>query len=730
MSGRGGGSYIPLEEMQGPAELEALSSRDSLSSLNSITSQGDSNSGSNSQGRHRSQSVNSLGSSAQGVLTPRRFQGQTITAHASSTGKLRTLAAVERQRAAHLTHTHSMSDVVQVRESLNDDAMEAGLIGSETTAVEEEPRFGRYRRRANEPIWSRRMLVLPVVMFAAMGLLALTISSLAWVRERRDNPLVDVDAEIFPYAVERSKLAAGQHSLRLIHTNDMHAHFEPFDPETDDACDLSNGTQATKCVGGAAYVKSAVDHLRRGRNVNGDAVLVNAGDEFQGTLYHTLFSGNVSAALLNAFRYDAITLGNHEFDKGPDHLARYLSMVRAPALCANLGFSREMPELQAAVQPFTVIERHNLGIIGVLTPETAASSNLGAGAQLTDPATAVNNARARLAGMGINRVVVLSHLGYDEDKALAARVEPGISLIVGGHTHTLLGGDSKKGPYPTWIPASGAAWQTAVVQAKSFGEYVGYLDLVFNDDGSLDSRLTRGAPVHVTAADGPLRGVAPSAQVAKILRPYADRVAEFRGHRVGSAKAPFPGPDGNRDSHELALGNLVADALVWAQRRAPVALVNTGLLRHGLHSGDITRGDLLRAIPFGGSLVQANLTGAQVREAVRRSLLSNSHEEGWESVLSSAQVSGLRWAPENSVSSIEIRSEIKDFDKRPLSGERWEPLDDKRAYEVLLPQFVAGGGDGLVTPETTRPVADSIAKLVELYVTRFSPLEPIVDHRK
>ncbi|KAJ2843205.1 hypothetical protein IWW36_005641, partial [Coemansia brasiliensis] len=453
----------------------------------------------------------------------------TIEAHSSSTSKHNTVAdsaSPEYERADSSFDSILSGDLgTAIEEELGmrqqqQQQRQQGVLGQLFNGQEGEyyplepmdgtRSTGWYRRRPSEPIWNKRMVVLPAILFAAMGIAALIISSLAWVRERIENPAERVDPQLFPATVAPSQLGKGQYALRLVHTNDIHARIEPFDAVTGATCDPQAHNASARCVGGAAYIKAVVDHLRGGAGVHG-AVLVDAGDAVQGTAFDMLFAGNASLAVANTLRYDAVSLGNHELDRGLDHLARFLNKLQAPALCANLDFTREFPALQAAVQPFTVIERHKLGIIGVLTPEAAESSSMAHGTQLTDPIAAVNAARAHLLKMNINRIVVLSHLGFDADQQLAERIDPGIALIVGGHTHTYLSNDKASnetvaGPYPTWVAnGAGTDWQTAVVQAKSFGQYVGFLDLVFNDDGSLDSQLTRGTPVPVApaAADSP-----------------------------------------------------------------------------------------------------------------------------------------------------------------------------------------------------------------------------------
>ncbi|KAJ2719225.1 hypothetical protein GGI07_005334 [Coemansia sp. Benny D115] len=761
-------------------------------------------------------------SSATG-LTPRRFRGQTIVAHSTSTSKLSTLVdnsrntlglsqASSRSSSPRARNADHRSRSPQTRNAtassrlatfeataadndggsstragssfdsiLNDYGAEEELLDNEATANERAQQqqqqqqhggasalgrlfgasagseylplgghaeAGRRRRRAaqSEPIWERRMLVLPAVMLLSMGLLAAVISSIAWIRHRAEHPPLHVNTHLFPYLVDRSTLGSGQYSVRLIHTNDLHARFTPYDSQGE-ACDPKNTT--ARCVGGAAYIKTAIDHLRLADGVQGErnTMLLNAGDELQGSLFHVLFRGNVSADLLNAYRPDALTLGNHEFDLGAHHLARYLGKVHAPAICANLEYPADgsLADLQASLQPFTIVDRHKVGVIGVLTPETMASSVMD-GVKITDPVPAINAMRAKLNKMGIHRVVVLSHLGYEADMDMAKRVDSGVSLIVGGHTHSYLrsteGGDAlgpsdgtpSKGSYPTWIRnGADGDWQTAVVQAKSYGEYVGYLDLVFNDDGSLDSRLTRGAPVSVDVASpqSPLHGAQPNERILDIMRPYVEQAEQFASKRIGQATAEFAKPAGNFDVAETALGDLVADALVWATRQharqGAVTIVGTGSMRARLPKGDITRGHLLSALPFDDRLAAVSVTGSQLRAMVA----ATTGDPQKQSVLTTLQASGLRY--DQTGGDIHVRTHVDNIDARPMVGEKWDALQNDRTYEVLAPWFLVSGGDGIFPEDMTskaRVVFESYRDWVELYITRFSPVSPTLDQRK
>ncbi|KAJ2781999.1 hypothetical protein GGI15_003047 [Coemansia interrupta] len=781
----------------------------------------------------------SPGSENSAVLTPRRFRGQTIIAHSTSTSKLSTLVDGNRQTPGttpfprirndgsarpNTTSPSGTSSLATFNDHRNDDAQVDG--GSSTRAgssfdsilndfsVEEEAldneaianerirqqqqqqqpssflrgnnplsRFlgldgnanGSYRvleggqapsgspylqqpeqRRRNaggwnstqnEPIWSRRMLVLPLVMFLSMGLLAAVISTISWMRERTEHPKLTVNTHLFPYKVDRSALSGNQYSLRLIHTNDMHARFVPYDSKGD-TCDPTKPiTGSERCVGGAAYVKAVVDHLRLADGVGDEknTILLNAGDEFQGTLFHVLFKGNVSAALLNAFDVDALALGNHEFDFGPRHLAKYLHKVHAPAICANLEFpsDTDLSELQSSLQPFTIVDRHKVGIIGVLTPETMSSATMD-GVRITDPVIAINAVKAQLNKMGIHRIIVLSHLGYEVDMDLAARVDSGIGLIVGGHTHTYLepsfsadnatlspaDGTPPGGAYPTWITnKADGDWQTAIVQAKSFGEYVGYLDLVFNDDGSLDSKLTRGAPIPVDVASpqSPVYGITPNKRITDILQPFIDQADHFANKRIGETTDEFPAPHGNLDPNELALGDLVADAVVWATRQhsknGALTLLGTGSFRARIPKGEIVRGSLFTAVPFDDQIAAVSVPGTTLKTIVQATLATN------HTTLSTLQVSGLRFNTTN----IQVRTHVDNIDSRPMQGETWENLDEGKQYEVLAPMFLIRGGDNLFPEDMSanaRVVFESYLDWVELYITRFSPISPLLDHRK
>ncbi|MGB9861979.1 MAG: helix-hairpin-helix domain-containing protein, partial [Candidatus Bipolaricaulaceae bacterium] len=202
-----------------------------------------------------------------------------------------------------------------------------------------------------------------------------------------------------------------QWNLVLLHVNDVHSRLDEL-----------------------ARVATAVEEIRA---KSPDALFLHAGDQFLGTLYFTVHKGLADAEVLNLLGLSAMALGNHEFDEGPAGLARFADVVRFPLLSANCNVSNE-PLLSGKIKPYVVLDvaGEKVGIIGVTTPDTAWSSNPGPNVTFTDPVSAVRAAISDLSAQGIKVIVVLSHLGWDNDLVLAQSVA-GIDVLVGGHSHTL-----------------------------------------------------------------------------------------------------------------------------------------------------------------------------------------------------------------------------------------------------------------------------------------------------
>lgn len=247
--------------------------------------------------------------------------------------------------------------------------------------------------------------------------------------------------------------------LTILHVNDTHSHIDP------------QRSGDYKGRGGVIEQAAYIDSVRCAdgkRNV----LLVHAGDFSQGTSYFTELGGNIEIDVLNALRFDVVTLGNHEFDNGVEELARRLKNLKAEVVCANYDF--DGTALEGLVEPFTIIRRggKKIGFIGLLTDiMEVVDRDIAKVLTYQDPAEVVNRLAEYLKEeKDCDMVICLSHLGYGEDKDLAASVR-NVDLIVGGHSHTLL--DDKQ------IVKDLDGEEVIIVQNWKWGLNVGHLSIDF-----------------------------------------------------------------------------------------------------------------------------------------------------------------------------------------------------------------------------------------------------------
>jgi len=237
--------------------------------------------------------------------------------------------------------------------------------------------------------------------------------------------------------------ASADYTLTILHTNDFHSRFEPIS-KYDSGCS-GEDNQAGKCFGGSARLATAIAAARARSN---NAILVDGGDQFQGSLFYTYYKGKLAAEMMNTFGYDAMTVGNHEFDDGPEVLRGFMDSVNFPVLMSNADVSGEAT-LKGALRKSVVIERggEKLGLIGLTPQDTPELASPGPNIVFTDPVDAVQAEVDRLTAEGVNKIIVLSHSGYKVDQRVAAETS-GVDVIVGGHSHTLLSNTSDRAAGP------------------------------------------------------------------------------------------------------------------------------------------------------------------------------------------------------------------------------------------------------------------------------------------
>jgi 5'-nucleotidase len=503
-----------------------------------------------------------------------------------------------------------------------------------------------------------------------------------------------------------SGMAWADFSLTILHTNDFHARFEPIS-KYDSGCSAEDN-DAGECFGGSARLVTAIEEAKERAET---WLLVDGGDQFQGTLFYTYYKGALAAEMMNKMGYDAMTVGNHEFDDGPEVLRGFMDTVDFPVLMSNADVSGE-PLLADALMKSTVIEKggEKIGLIGLTPQDTDELSSPGSNVIFTDPSDAVQGEVDKLTDMGVNKIIVLSHSGYQVDQTVAQNTD-GVDVIVGGHSNTLLGDmDGAAGPYPTVVN------NVQIVQAYAYGKFLGELNVTFDDAGNVTA--AEGAPLIMDAAV--TEDEATKSRIAEAAEP----LDEIRNKVVAETAEAI---DGSREacrSGECEMGNLVAEAMLdrVADQGVTVAITNGGGLRASIDAGEVTMGEVLTVLPFQNTLATFEVSGATIVEA-----LENGVSQVEEGAGRFPQIAGLQftWDPEAApgerVADVWVRQ-----------GMDWAPIDPEATYLAVSNNYVRNGGDGYSMFENAANAYDfgpDLADVTAEYLAEMGPYEPFTDGR-
>ncbi|WP_236638579.1 bifunctional metallophosphatase/5'-nucleotidase [Mangrovicoccus ximenensis] len=474
-------------------------------------------------------------------------------------------------------------------------------------------------------------------------------------------------------ALAAATAASADTTIHILHINDLHSRIEPVN-KYNSTCSPEEDA-AGECFGGVARVKAKIDELRA--ELDGEKVLVlDAGDQFQGSMMYTAYKGEVEAAFMEMIGFDAMAVGNHEFDDGPDNLSKFLGMVDFPLTSGNLDVSAE-PSLAGDLSDTVVIDLGGVkvGIVSALATDTVDTSSPGGNVLFNDEIDAIAEDVAALEAQGITHVVALTHVGLPRDVEIAEAGIAGLDAIVGGHSHTLLSNTAEgaAGPYPLMIG------EVPIVQAMAYSRYVGHLALTFDDAGKVISAVGDTIPLDAS--------VAPDPDAAALVAEYAAPLEEIKAQVVGTAAAAVDGQRESCRSGECPMGNLVADAMLdaVADQGVTIAITNGGGLRASIDEGEVTMGEVLAVLPFQNTLATFEATGAMITDA-----LENGVSQVEEGAGRFPQVAGLKFSWDPAIGPNEGRvTEVLVKD-----GGDWVPIDPEATYLAVTNDYVRNGGDG------------------------------------
>jgi 5'-nucleotidase len=519
-------------------------------------------------------------------------------------------------------------------------------------------------------------------------------------------------------ALALSAGAAQAFTLDILHINDLHSRIEPINA-FDSTCSVDDDA-AGECFGGVARVKTMIDERREALSADGGNVLVlDAGDQFQGSLFYTTYKGEAAAEFMNMIGFDAMAIGNHEFDDGPENLAEFIEKVEVPLISGNT-IAAEGSVLDGAYEPYVIEEfgEERVAILSVLATDTDETSSPGDQISFTDEIEYLRGAVEEVTAEGIDKIILLSHVGLPRDREIAAAVE-GIDVIVGGHSHTLLSNEAEgaAGPYPVMV-ANPAGTDVPIVQAYAYSKYVGELRVEFDEEGNVISAA--GEPHLLDASVEQDQEVA--ARVAELRAPIEELMSEYVADTTASI-------DGSRETcraAECEMGNLVTDAMLahTADQGVELVITNGGGLRASIDEGEITMGEVIAVLPFQNTLATFEITGAGIIEALENGV-SQYEEQGGRF----AQVAGMRYTfdPTQPAGSRIVSVEVAD------GNGGFAPIDEAETYLVATNNYMRNGGDGYeifaTEGENAYDYGPGLEQVVADYLRENTPYEPYLEGR-
>ncbi|SDZ96908.1 bifunctional metallophosphatase/5'-nucleotidase [Rubrimonas cliftonensis] len=472
-----------------------------------------------------------------------------------------------------------------------------------------------------------------------------------------------------------SGAARAEFTLHILHINDLHSRIEPI-TKFGSTCDAETDAKGD-CFGGVARVAAKIAELRAA--LAGQPVLMlDAGDQFQGSLFYTTYKGAAEAEFMATIGFDAMALGNHEFDDGPAGLAAFLDRVSFPVVSGNIDVSAE-PGLAGRVAPYVLLEvgGETVAIVSAVAADTPETSSPGPRIPFRDEVAALTETVERLRAEGRDKIIALTHVGLRKDMEIAAQV-PGIDAIVGGHSHTLLS-NTVDGAEPYPVTVSGEDGRAVpIVQAEAYSKYVGHLTLVFDDAGDVTSAT--GDTIVLDASVTPDPAIA--ARVAAMREPIEALMSEV----VAETTAPVDGDRGSCRAGVCEMGVLVAEAMLDRVRGqgVQIAIQNGGGLRASIDAGEVTMGEVLTVLPFQNTLATFRIRGDHILAALENGLSQVEDGAG-----RFPQVAGMTyvWNPQAAPGSRVVSASV-------LTPEGPQPLDPQETYGVVSNDYMRRGGDG------------------------------------
>ncbi len=377
--------------------------------------------------------------------------------------------------------------------------------------------------------------------------------------------------------------------VTILHWNDFHARNQPYKVSKKDSV---TGELVYYWVGG---VGSITGYLKKYRTPN--SLVLNAGDDFQGTPISNFTRGKSQIEILNSYNIDAFVLGNHEFDYSQYSLDSALTLAKFDVLSANV-YMESKNKLMG--KPYTVknINGVKFGIIGITLPElfeTSIPVNVKDLVMLNTDSV-ITAAIGELKNQYCDAIILLSHSGLETDKKLAEKFYADIDVIVGGHSHSTLFKPVKRNG-------------VVIVQAGAYGRNLGKLDLKIDVDK--DTIINSYGILIETVLDSSIFDKVAAVKIENLIAEYLPELNKVIGKLETDWRASF--------SNESNLGQFEADVF-RIKTGADIGFVNGGGLRKSLLKGNILVGDIWEINPFGNDIQTITVSGKILKQMLKNNI--------------------------------------------------------------------------------------------------------------
>ena len=520
---------------------------------------------------------------------------------------------------------------------------------------------------------------------------------------------------------------ASTFELNVAHINDHHSHLE------EEKMPLKlNGQTVTATIGGLPRVAQEIKDFRKN---NKNTLVLHAGDAVTGTLYYTLFEGKADAELMNVINFDAFTLGNHEFDDGNKVLKLFLDALTIPIVSSNV-----VPDkgsiLEGKWKPYLIknVGGQKIGIIGIdVVKKTKESSNPGDDVKFLDEVETARKYVKKLQDEGINKIIVLSHAGYEKNVEIGEKVD-GVDLIITGDTHYLLGKEfeefglvPEKPDYPKKVNSPDGN-PVYIAEAWNYSYLLGEMKAKFDKNGVIKEliptpKVLIGDTFEIKNAEGKvvqlgekekaviinsiknnknIKVVKNDTVTEKLLERYQKEKTELGKKSVGKITEEILGGSDNRvpgphNKDGSFATTLVAESVLHKLRNmgtgnVDFVIVNAGNVRITLNPGNFTYDQAYSLLPFTSNTVFiTDITGAEVKQVL---------EDAIDYVLNGGSTgafpygAGIRY---EATKEGNLGTRVKKIEVFDFKANKWVPIDAKKSYMLAVNSYIAKGKDGYTT---------------------------------